>query len=418
MTGTVAPARTGGRNWSRLALTLGQLALMATGLVLSLSLGYAGELSAVGAVAPAMLVFQLTCGVLQRSLAEATLLAEAHDEQAAELTACRRSVAAAFAGGLAGAVLAVASAAVVSGGSIALAIAYAAGIPFALALDIGRAAGVAAGAARAAFVETAIWLVAQLALLVAGAAARSALLVCLSWTVLNAVFFLLSAGRPERRPLFAGLVGWVRSRRNVMGAASLDALLVGSTPLLALQATAFVSDAVTLGVIRITQQLFGPLAFVSITLRRVLVYQRRAGAATSRGQDLRDGVWAAALMAAGATALGLAVLVGQGFVAALSFIPVGWVLVAAGVEKTALGFSYGCSLSRFIRGDFDLLLRARYVMLGLTVLAAPLLTIGMGAPGYLIASAAGMVVYSVVLVARPTRPRPDWTSVPSGTGLS
>lgn len=418
MTGTITPPRTGGRNWARLALTLGQLALMATGLVLSLSLGYAGDLSAVGATAPAMLVFQLTCGVLQRSLAEATLLAEAHAERTAERTDCRRSVAAAFTGGLAGAVLAVASAAAVSGGSVELAVAYAAGIPFALALDIGRAAGVAAGAARAVFVETAAWLAAQLALLVVSAAARSALAVCLSWAVVNAVFFLIAAGRPERRPLFAGLPGWVRSRRGVMGAASLDALLVGLTPVLALQVTAFVADAVTLGVIRITQQLFGPLAFVSITVRRVLVYQRKADIATTRRQDLRDGVLASALMAAGSAVLGLAVLVGHGFVPALSFIPVGWVLVAAGLEKAALGFSYGCSLSRFIRGEFDLLLRARYVMLGLTVLAAPLLTVAIGAPGYLIASSVGMVLYSVVLVALPARHRPQPTPVPSGTGLS
>ncbi|GHJ56253.1 hypothetical protein Nm8I071_55600 [Nonomuraea sp. TT08I-71] len=418
MTGTVAPPRAAaGRNWARLALTLGQLALMGTSLVFSLALGYAGDLSAVGATAPAMLVFQLTCGVLQRSLAEATLLAEAHAERTAERADCQRSVAAAFTGGLAGAVLAVASALAVSGGSSELAVAYAAGIPFAIALDIGRAAGVAAGAARSVFLETAAWLAAQLVVLVV-AATRSPLAVCLSWTVVNVVFLLAAAGRPERRPRFAGLPGWVRSRRGVMGAASLDALLVGLTPVLALQATAFVAEAATLGVIRITQQLFGPLAFVSITVRRVLVYQRRADVGTTRRQDLRDGAQAWAFMAAGSAALGLAVLVGQGLVPVLSFLPVGWVLVAAGLEKTALGFSYGCSLSRFIRGEFALLLRARYVMLGLTVLAAPLLTVQFGPPGYLVASAVGMVVYSAVLVALPARDRPRPTAVAAGTGHS
>ncbi|MEV4488555.1 hypothetical protein AB0K04_00390 [Micromonospora coxensis] len=418
MTATKAPPRTGGRNWARLALTLGQLALMGTGLVLSLSLGYAGDLSAVGATAPAMLVFQLVCGVLQRSLAEATLLAEAHAERVAERTDCRRSVAAAFTGGLVGAGLAVASALAVSGGSVELAVAYAAGIPFALALDIGRAAGVAAGAARAVFVETAAWLVAQLVLMVVFAAVRSPLAVCLSWAAVNVVFFLAAASRPERRPLFSGLSGWVRSRRGVMGAASLDALLVGLTPVVAVQVTAFVVDAVTLGVIRITQQLFGPLAFVSITFRRVLVYQRKADVETTRGQDLRDGMLASALMTAGAVVLGVAVLVGHGFVPALAFIPVGGVLLAAGMEKAALGFSYGCSLSRFVRGEFDLLLRARYVMLGLTVVAAPLLTVVIGPSGYLIGSSVGMVVYSLVLVASPARRRPQPTHVASGTGLS
>lgn len=417
MTGTVASPRTGGRNWARLALTLGQLALMGTGLFLSLSLGYAGGLSAVGATAPAMLVFQLACGVLQRSLAEATLLAEAHAERVAERTDCRLSVAAALTGGLVGAGLATASALAVSGGSIELAVAYAAGIPFALALDIGRAAGVAAGAARAVFVETAAWLAAQLVLMAVFAAARSPLAVCLSWAAVNAVFFLAAAGRPERRPLLSGLAAWVRSRRGVMGAASLDAALVGLTPVLALQVTAFVVDAVTLGAIRIAQQLFGPLAFVSITLRRVLVYQRRADVETTRRQDLRDGMLASTLMIAGAVVLGVAVLIGQGFVPALAFIPAGWILVAAGMEKAALGFSFGCSLSRFIRREFDLLLRARYVMLGLTVIGAPLLTVVIGASGYLIGSAVGLIVYSLVL-ALPSGGRPQPTGVPSGAGLS
>ncbi|MFE9653368.1 hypothetical protein [Micromonospora sp. NPDC006431] len=391
---------------------------MGTSLIFSLALGYAGDLSAVGATAPAMLVFQLTCGVLQRTLAEATLLSESHAERMAARTDCQRSVAAAFTGGLAGAVLAVASALAVSGGSIELAVAYAAGIPFALALDIGRAAGVAAGAARAVFLETAAWLAAQLVLMGVFAAIRAPLAICLSWAVVNAVFFLVAAGRPERRALFTGLPSWVRSRRGVMGAASLDALLVGLTPVLAIQVTAFVVDAATLGVIRITQQLFAPLAFVSITFRRMLVYQRKADVSTTRRQDLRDGLLALALMAAGSAVLGVAVLAGHGFVPALSFIPVGSVLLAAGLEKTALGFSYGCSLSRFIRGEFDLLLRARYVMLGLTMLAAPLLAVEFGAPGYLVASSIGMVVYSLVLVALPARRRPQPTPVPSGTGLS
>ncbi|WP_406037120.1 hypothetical protein OG799_22020 [Micromonospora sp. NBC_00898] len=418
MTGATQKPRSGQRSWARLALTLGQLALMGTSLILSLALGYAGDLSAVGATAPAMLVFQLTCGVLQRSLAEATLLSTAHAEQAAERSDCQWSVAAAFAGGLIGAVVAVASALAVPGGSVGLAVAYAAGIPFAMALDIGRAAGVAAGAARSVFVETAAWLAAQLVLMVVFAAAHSPLSVCLAWSGVNVAFFLAAAGRPHRRPVLTGLLGWVRSRRGVMGDASLDAALVGLTPVLAMQVTAFVAGAATLGVIRIVQQLFGPLAFVSITFRRVMIYQRTADVGTTRRQELRDGMLALALMAAGSLVLGAVVVVGHGLVPALSFIPVGSVLLAAGVEKAALGFSYGCSLSRFIRGDFDVLLRSRYVMLGLTVLAAPLLTAGLGAPGYLVASSAGMLVYSAVVVASPTGRRPRSTIAGPAAELS
>ncbi|QGN50407.1 hypothetical protein ACN26Y_01995 [Micromonospora sp. WMMD558] len=391
---------------------------MGTSLIFSLSLAYAGDLSAVGAVAPAMLVFQLTCGVLQRALAEATLLSSANAEQAAERLDCQRSVAGALAGGVVGAVVAVGSALMVPGAPIELAVAYAAGIPFAIALDIGRSAGVAAGAARSVFGETAIWLAAQLALMVAFAAVRSPLGVCLSWAVVNVVFFLASARHPDRRPLVAGLGAWVRSRRGVMGPASIDAFLVGLTPLLAVQVTAFVAGAATLGVIRIVQQLFAPLAFVSITFRRVLVYQRKADVGTTRRQDFRDGVVALSLMAAGAAVLGVAVVVGRELVPALSFIPVGYVLVAAGLEKAALGFSYGCSLSRFVRGEFTQLLRARYVMLGLTVIVAPLLTAGFGAPGYLVGSALGMLVYSVVVLALPTGQRPPVTLVRAGAQVS
>ncbi|WP_341719333.1 hypothetical protein QQG74_06180 [Micromonospora sp. FIMYZ51] len=399
-------AGTRGRNWARPALVLSQFALMGTSLILSLSLAYGGDLVAVGATAPAVLVFQLTCGVLQRALAEATLLSTAHAERVAERTDCRRSVAVAFLGGLAGAVVAVVAALAVPGAPIELAAAYAAGIPFAIALDIGRAAGVAAGAARSVFVETAAWLAAQLILMVTFAVWRAPLGICLSWAVVNAVFLVAAARLPDRRPLFAGLTGWVRSGRRVLGPASVDAFLVGLTPLLAIQITALVTGAATLGAIRLVQQLFAPLAFVSITFRRVLVYQRKAGVGTTRRQDLRDGILALGLMSAGAAVLGAAVVAGRELVPALAFIPVGVVLIAAAVERAALGFSYGCSLNRFVRGEFTLLLRARYVMLGLTVLAAPLLTAVIGAPGYLIGSAVGLFGYSLAVLALPVGPPP------------
>jgi hypothetical protein len=378
---------------------------MGTSLIFSLSLAYSGGLAAVGSTASAVLVFQLTCGVLQRSLAEATLLASSNAERRAEHAACRRSVAAALLGGAVGAAIAILSTLAIPDATPVYGIAYAAGIPFAIALDIGRSADVASGTARPAFIEAGAWLTAQMSLMLLFAATHSPMGVCLSWTAVNVTFFLATTLRSHRRPEVRGLLAWVRSRRNLMGSASLDALLVGLTPVLALQVTAFVTTAATLGVIRVLQQVYAPLAFMSITLRRVLIYRRTADVLTTTAQDLRDGLASVALMVAGAVVLGLAVLLGRTVFAALAFIPVGGVLVAAGCEKVALGFSFGCSLSRFIRGEFDVLLRARYVMLITAVVFAPLATIWWGATGYLLSSSAAMVLYSFVVLALPTAAR-------------
>lgn len=396
--------------WSGLTLVLGQLSLMATSVVLSMFLAYAGGLAAVGAIAPAMLVFQLSCGVLQRALAEATLLAESHAERFADDRTCQGAVGAALAGGLLGAFAGLVSVLAVPGAALELAAAYSIGIPFAVALDIGRCAAVAAGAPRAAFAETAAWLSTQVGAMLIFAALRSPLGVCASWAAVNIGFFLLCTARPHRRPALRGLAGWIRARRGMLGAATFDALLVGLTPVLAIQATAFVVSATTLGAVRVLQQAYAPLAFVSITLRRILVYRRRADVAGTAARDLRDGLVCLALMAVGAAVIGPAILVGRDLVATLAFIPAGAALVAAGVEKAALGFSFGCSLSRFVRGEFAVLLRTRYVMLVLTLVAAPLLAVRWGATGYLLGSALGMVVYSIAVILWPARrttsPRP------------
>lgn len=396
--------RASAKAWSSLALTLSQLAIMGTSLVFSLSLAYSGGLAAVGSAATAVLVFQLTCGVLQRSLAEATLLASSSAERRAESRNCRWSVTAAFLGGLVGAGIAVLSMLAIPDATPAYAIAYAAGIPFAIALDIGRCADVASDTARAAFIEAGAWLTSQLGLMLLFAANHSPTGVCLSWFAVNVAFVLAAAVREHRRPAFRGLARWIRSRRNLMGSASLDALLVGLTPVLALQVTAFFTTAATLGVIRVLQQVYAPLAFLSITLRRVLIYRRTADVPTT-AQDLRDGLVAMALMVVGGILLGLAAILGRFLFPPLAFIPAGTALVAAGIEKTALGLSFGCSLSRFIRGEFDVLLRARYIGLGIAIVTAPVATAWWGATGYLTSSAVAMVVYSFVVLALPATAR-------------
>src|SRR5205814_6332662 len=213
--------------WSGLALTVGQLALMATNLVLSLGLGYAGGLAVVGATAPAVLVFQLTCGVLQRTFAEATLLASAHTGRTGDRQAARWSVAGALLGGTAGGLVAVLASVAVPHAPVRYAVVYAAGIPFAIALDIGRSADVAQGKARAAFADAAVWLTVHIGLTTTFAAVHSPMGICLSWTLVNVVFCAVAALRGYRSPALRGLTGWLRSRRGLMGSASLDALLVG-----------------------------------------------------------------------------------------------------------------------------------------------------------------------------------------------
>lgn len=400
-TATPAKGPSGTAAWSGVALALSQLVLMGTNLIFSLSLGYGGGLAVVGATASVVLVFQLTCGVLQRTLSEATLLATSHAGQRADRATCRWSVAAALLGGSVGAVAAVLLALLLPDAQPVLALAYAAGIPFAIALDTGRSADVATGSARLAVADASAWFLAQTALMVYFAATHSPIGVCVSWAIVNVVFFLASTAWPHRRPAFDGLVAWVRSRRSVMGPASLDAFLVGLTPVLAIQLTAFVASASTLGAIRILQQVFSPLAFLSISLRRVFIYRQRADVRVTAGRDLRVGLLSMALMAVGAALIGAALTVGRGLLPELAFIPVGVALVAAGLEKAALGFSFGASLSTFVRGRFDVLLRARYLMVVLTLLLAPAMTMAWDATGYLIGSSVAIVVYSLVVLVPP-----------------
>ncbi len=392
--------------WPGLALTIGQLAVMGTSLTLSLSLGYAGGLASVGTVTSAMLVFQLTSGTLQRSLAEATLLATSHAGRRADIRECRWSVTTALGGACLGGVAAALSSLTVTDARADLAIIYAVGIPFAIALDIGRSAGVAALAPRSALVESAAWLTVQMALAVLFALLHSPMGICLSWMGVNVTFFVITAVlQIHRRPALNGIADWFRRRRGLMGTASLDALLVGLAPVLAMQVTTFVATAETLGSIRVLQQVLGPLAFLSITFRRVLIYRRRAEVATTALTDLRDGLLAMALMAAGAALLGATVVAGRELLPEFAFIPAGLVLVAAGMEKAALGLSYGCSLSRFIRGEFTALLHARYVMLAITAVAAPIFTLWWGAAGYLVGSSSGMIIYSVAVLILPNPKR-------------
>src|SRR5262245_11705333 len=109
-----------------LTLAAGQFALMGVNLLFGLGVGYAGGLAAVGSVATAVLIFQLTCGVLQRTLAEATLLAAANPQAQADQIVCRWAVTAGLLGGGAGAMAAVVSTLAVPAANLSLAIAYAA----------------------------------------------------------------------------------------------------------------------------------------------------------------------------------------------------------------------------------------------------------------------------------------------------
>lgn len=409
------PRRTG--VWTGLALGGGQLAIMSTNFVFGLAMAYAGGLEAVGSVAPAMLTFQLACGVTQRVLAEASLLLAASEENAAGRRVCGWAVANALIGGTGGLLLAVATSVLVPGGDPVLGIVFAAGIPFAIALDIGRTAGVASRAARPAATETLAWGVAQAATFVTFAALRSPLGVCAGWTAVNVVFFAGASLWPYRRPLFTGAGSWLRAQRGILGPALVDGILTGLTPLVAVQLSAFVTSVATIGAIRLLQQVFSPLSFISVSLRRFLIYRRRADRLPSRADNLRDGLLATGLMAVGVLLLTGTVIAAREVLPALAVIPVGLGLAFAGVEKVAQGFSYGASLSAFVRGEFRELLLARYVFVALTVGLAPVGAYRYGVAGYLAASAATVTVYSIIVLAhRPSAPARHRLPAGGGSG--
>lgn len=404
------------KSWSSMALLSGQLSLMAANLLLSLSLGYAGGLSVVGALTPAMLVFQLTCGVLQRALSEATLLASTQEKRRVESVIARWAVTAALFGGVVGACAAFVAASLVPGARLELVLAYAAGIPLAIALDIARAASVAVHAPRSAFADATGWTLVLAAGFIYFAASGEPLGICLWWTWTNLLWFMLWSLVPHRRMQVRGVLSWIRSQHRLLGSASVDSLLANATPLVALQITAYIAAPATLGAIRVLQQLFSPVTFVLVALRRILIFRRDANVRTSVRQDVRDGLIASGLVSVAAVFLGLAVILGRDLVVGLQFIPAGAVLVAAAVEKIALGFSTGCTLNRFVRGEFDVLLRARWVMLVASAILAPSLVHWWGASGYLLGSAAGLLGYAVMsLGLRPKTSTSNTITVrPSG----
>jgi hypothetical protein len=388
-----------GKVWSGIALAGNQLAIMATNLVLSIQLGRSGGLAAVGAVAPCLLVFQLGSGLLQQVIAEASLLAAADSTKPTETATCRWAVGSAIGVGIVGAGVAVLSASLVPGGSALVGLVFAIGIPAAHGLDIGRAAAVAAHAPRFAAIEGTSWAVAQAGAISVAAAVGSPLWICAAWTIVNWVFFLGSAAAPLRRPAIRGYVSWLRSQRRFASKASIDALLSGSTPLLAVQLAAAMTSATTIGTVRLLQQLFAPLAFISISLRRFLIYRRNPDAVATRRMAVRDGAVAVLLVSVGATMLGGALLVARSTVPGMAFIPAGAALIMAGVEKAAQGLTFGITLSRFIKRDFVTLLRARVVFFVLSIVGLPVLANVLNAPGYLLGSCLASVVYALAVLA-------------------
>jgi hypothetical protein len=384
--------------WASAALTGNQLAIMATNLLLSLFLAAAGGTPAVGAVAPCLLVFQLGSGLLQQVVAEASLLAPGGMGRRLAGDVCRHAVAAAMFAGIAGAVLAMGLGSLVPGGNPALGIVFALGIPAVHGLDIGRAAAVASHVPRPAAIEAVAWAVTQAGAMAAGAAAGSPLAICAAWSITNWVFFLAAMAVPTRRPLATDLVAWLRSQRGFAAPAAADAILAGATPLLAVQLSAMVTSAATVGTVRILQQLFAPLSFISVSVRKVLIFRRDMDKPTTRGMAVRDGVIAATLVLLGAAMLAGALLVARTVIPALAFIPTGAAMVLAGVEKVAQGFSFGATLNKFLRRDFTTLLRARVLFLLISVVAIPLLCARYGAPGYLLASSTAIAIYSAAVL--------------------
>lgn len=388
------------RIWPGVALTANQFVLMGANLLVSLLLAGSGGLGAVGAVAPAILVFQFGAGVLQQVIAEASLLAEGGSDRPLAISVCRWAVGVSLAAGAVSVAVAVAATATVPDGRPLLGILYAVGIPAAHGLDIGRAAAVAYHRPRPAAIEAVVWGAALVGVLGVAAYAGSPAWVCAGWAIVNWAFLIGAAlVSPPRRPRWRGAWSWLRGQRRFAGAASLDSIVTGLTPLLTTQLAAMVTTAATVGAIRIVQQLFAPLAFVSISVRKFLIFKRRPDEPADNKAALRDGLLAAAWVTAGAVVLGGALFLVHSLVAALAFLPVGVVMVLAGVEKVAQGLGYGVSLSAFVRRDFRVLLRARYVFFGVSLAAVPLGAHYWGASGYLTAASLASTVFFVATLA-------------------
>jgi hypothetical protein len=388
--------------WPGAALIGNQLAIMATNLLLTLQLAAAGGLAAVGAVAPCLLVFQLGSGLMQQVLAEASLLAPSGPGRRLDPRVGGWAMAAALGGGAAGLVLAAAAAALVPGGDPWLGLAFALGLPAAHGLDVGRAAAVAGQAARPATVEAMAWGLTQAVGTLTAGLVAGPLAICVVWTVTNWVYLLGAAVSPARRPRWRGLAGWLRRQRGIAGPASADALLAGLAPLIAIQLSAMVTSAATVGTVRVLQQVLAPLSFVSVSVRKVLIFRRAGDQVSTRRQAIRDGLTAVALVTAGAALLIGALLVARSMVPALAFLPAGAVLILAGTEKVAQGFSFGATLNTFVRRDFTTLLRARIVFFAACAVALPLLCAAYGAPGYLAGAGLAVVVYAVAVLASPS----------------
>lgn len=404
-----------GRFWPGAALTGNQLAIMATNLLLSLQMAAAGGVAAVGAIAPCLLVFQLGSGLMQQVLAEASLLAPSGAGRRLDVAVCRMAVATALLGGMIGLGMATLAASVVPGGDPVLGLLFALGIPAAHGLDIGRAAAVAWQSPKPAALEAAGWAVVQAGLMFAAGVFGSPAWICAMWTATNWLFFLGSAASSARRPKLKGLGEWLRSQRSFAAPASVDALLSGLAPLLAIQLSALLTSAATIGTVRILQQLLAPLSFISVSVRKLLIFRRDAQQQTTRATAVRDGMIAVALVFAGAALLVGALLFVRSTVTALAFIPAGAVLVLAGVEKVAQGFAFGATLNKFLQRDFGTLLRARVIFFTLFVCVLPLLCARFGAAGYLLGASGAVVVYAVAVLTSASGRRPmareqAWTS--------
>ena len=385
--------------WAGAALTSNQLAIMATNLMLSVFLAAVGGTAAVGAVAPCLLVFQLGSGLLQQVVAEASLLAPGGTGRRLDVEVCRHAVAlAAFTGG-AGAVLAALLASLVPDGDPKLGLVFALGIPAVHGLDIGRAAAVAWHVPKPAAIEAGAWAITQAGVMATCAAFGSPLGICAAWSATNWIFFLASTASMARRPSVRNLATSLRTHRSFAAPAAADAILAGATPLIAIQLSAMVTSASTVGTVRILQQLFAPLAFISVSVRKILIFRREADRPATPGMAGRDGLVAAGLVLVGAAVLVGGLLLARSAIPALAFIPAGAAMLLAGVEKIAQGFSFGATLSRFLRRDFTTLLRARVVFLVTSIITAPVLCALYGASGYLVAASVSVIVYACAVLA-------------------
>jgi len=140
-------------------------------------------------------------------------------------------------------------------------------------------------------------------------------------------------------------------------------------------------------------------------VRKFLIFRRSPDDPAHSKTALRDALLAGALVGVGAVLIGGTLALAARLLPSLAFLPLGSVLILAACEKVAQGLGYGVSLGAFVRRDFRVLLQAREIFFGVSLIAVPACAYVWGADGFLLAtSLASVVFFAATLGLQRRRP--------------